>query len=165
MTLSVAATIVRGQGSATANHRLLIPRIASHFPEVAKCNDFGTINVQLDSPLDRSRADFWTPQIPWIPTHLLGAKRALRFEAFGFIRILFGCPLHEANYSAWIILPEGSEPTYAKDRAEIIVGEFVPKVAYDTRCAIHLDHRPAVPAPPWFGEAYGKSLIQHCPSQ
>jgi hypothetical protein len=158
MTLTIAATIVPGQGDAATNHRVLIPRIAARFPEIAKCSSFGTINVQLDQPLDRSHADFWTPQIPWIPVQLGSAKTSPRTEGFGFIRIEFECPLGGPNYKAWIILPEGAGLTYHEDRAEIIAAEFIDGVAYGARCAIHLNHVPAVPAPSWFGEIYGRSF-------
>jgi hypothetical protein len=158
MTISITANIIRGQGNAATNHRVLIPRIAARFPEVAKCGEFGTINVQLDYPLDRSHADFWTPHITWIPAQMTGAS--YRLEAFGFIRIVFECPLSGERYAAWIILPEGAELTYCEDRAEIIAGEFIAGVAYGARCAIHIDHELVLPAPPWFGDTYGKSLTQ-----
>jgi hypothetical protein len=160
MTISITATIIRGQGNAAANHRVLIPRIAARFPNVAKYGEFGTINVRLDKPLDRSRADFWTPHIPWIPAQMPGAERAHRLEAFGFIRITFECPLTGPKYVAWIMLPEGSDLTYCEDGAEVIAGVFIPGVAYGARCAIHIDHDLALPAPLWFGEIYGKSLTQ-----
>jgi hypothetical protein len=158
MAESITATIVPGQGNAAANHRRLIPRIAKHFPEVSWCSEFGTINVQLDRPLDRSHADFWTPHIPWIPAYLSGADRAQRLEAFGFIRVALECPLGGARYAAWIILPEGADLTYCSDRAEIIAGELIADVANGARCAVHIDHKPAIAAPAWFGEIYGKSL-------
>jgi len=158
MTIYITATIVPGQGDAAKNHRVLIPRIAARFPEIAKCGAFGTINVMLDQPLDRSHADFWTPQIPWIPVHLAGATIAPRTEGFGFIRVTFECPLGGPNYMAWVILPEGASLTYREDGAEIIAGEFIAGVSNGARCAIHLDHSPALPAPAWFGELYGKSL-------
>jgi hypothetical protein len=158
MTISVTGTIMPGQGNAARNHRALIPRVAARFPEVANCSQFGTINVFLDEPLDRSRADFWTPQVAWIPAFLPAAESAYRLEAFGFIRIEFECPIGGPAYTAWIILPEGSDLTYAGDRAEIIADVFVPAVAYGTRCAIRIDHIPAIEPPSWFGETYGKSL-------
>jgi hypothetical protein len=160
MTISITATIIRGQGNAAANNRVLIPRIAARFPEVAKYGEFGTINVQFDKPLDRSRADFWTPHVPWIPAQMPGAERAHRLEAFGFIRITFECPLTGPNYVAWIMLPEGSDLTYCEDGAEVIAGVFISGVAYGARCAVHIDHELAQPAPPWFGEIYGKSLTR-----
>ena len=80
MTISVTATIIPGQGNAARNHRLLIPRIAARFPEVANCSQYGTINVQLDQSLDRSCADFWTPHIAWIPAYMPGAERAHRLD-------------------------------------------------------------------------------------
>jgi hypothetical protein len=158
MTVRITATIVEGQRDAAANHRALIPRIARRFPEIAKCSAFGTINVQLDQPLDRSYADFWTPQIPWIPVRLGGAKSAPRTEGFGFIRIGFECPLNGPTYMAWIILPEGAIATFCDERAEIIASEFIAGVAYGARCAIRLGHTPVLPAPSWFGETYGRSF-------
>src|SRR5262249_11108423 len=116
------------------------------------------INVRLDQPLDHSRADFWTPHIPWIPAQLQGAERRQRLEAFGFIRIALECPGGGPRYTAWVILPEGSDLTYSEDRPEILAGELIAGVIYGARCALHLDHMPALPAPPWFGEIYGKSL-------
>jgi hypothetical protein len=158
MTFNICATVVPGQGNAATNHRVLIPRIAACFPEVAKCSAFGTLNVQLDAPLERSHADFWTPHIAWIPAQTLGGNRALRLEAFGFIRITFECPIGGPRYAAWIMLPEGSDLTYRADQAEIITGEFIAAANNAARCAIHLDHVPGLLAPLWFGENYGKSL-------
>ncbi len=158
MTISITGTIIPGEGNAARNHSKLIPRVAVHFPEVANCNQFGTVNVSLDHSLDRSHADFWTPHIAWIPAYLSSAERGHRLEAFGFIKIAFECPLGEPRYTAWIILPEGSELTYSHDRAEIIVGVFVAGVKYGAHCAIHIDHTPAIAAPSWFGHTFGKSL-------
>jgi len=159
MPISISATVVRGQGNAAVNHRVLIPRIAARFPEVARCSDFGTINVQLDQPLNRCHADFWTPQIPWIPAQMLGSDQAIRVEAFGFIRIALECPLGGPRHVAWIMLPEGSHLTYSQDRAEIVAGIFVPGAAYGARCVIHIDHLPALAVPRWFGETYRKSTV------
>jgi|SRR5690242_7165873 hypothetical protein len=160
MTFTTTATIIPGQGDAATNHRALIPRIAMHFPEVAKCSAFGTINLHLDQPFDRSRADFWTQHIPWIPIHLGGAEVGPRAEAFGFIRVVFECPFGGAKYKSWIILPEGASLTYREDHAEVIAAEFISGVSYGARCAVHVDHAPSLPAPPWFGKIYGKSLSQ-----
>jgi hypothetical protein len=158
MPISITATIIAGQGNAAGNHRLLIPRIAARFPEVANCSQFGTVNVHLDRALDRLRADFWTPHIAWIPAALPGADRDHRLEAFGFIKIEFKCPLGGQQHRAWIMLPEGSDLTYSQDKAEIISDVFIEGVAYGQRCAIYIDHVPAVAAPSWFGHIYGKSL-------
>lgn len=158
MAIAITGTIVPGQGSARENHRRMIPRIAARFPEVANCSRFGTINVRLDQPLDHSRADFWTPHMTWIPAQMPGAQTAHRIEAFGFTRIGFECPLGGPRYQAWIIMPEGAELTYRSDSAEVITDLFIPGVAYNARCAIHIDHTPALAAPPWFGDIYGKSL-------
>jgi hypothetical protein len=158
MTIRLTATIVPGQGDAARNNQLLIPRIATRFPEIINCRQFGTINVLLDQPLDRSRADFWTPHIAWVPASMPGAERAHRLEAFGFIRIAFECPLGDAPRAAWIMLAEGSGLTYCNDRAEIVADRFIDGVAYGAACAVHIDHIPEKPAPSWFGEIYGESL-------
>src|SRR5438094_899942 len=124
MTGPTLATVIPGQGDANGNHAVLIPRLARHFREIENCRLFGTINLQLDQPLDRSRADLWTPRVTWLPVN--GAMRGqVRHEAFGFIKIKLECPLSGRLYDAWVIIPEGSKLTYREDQAEIIADVFV----------------------------------------
>ena len=60
MPVRITGKIIRGEGNAGKNNSVLIPLLAVHFPEIANCSQFGTINVQLHQPLDKSRADVWT---------------------------------------------------------------------------------------------------------
>ena len=158
MAASIGATIIAGQGDAQYNHAALIPRLALQFKEIENCRPFGTINLQLDQPLDRIHADYWTRRVTWLPVH--GATRGqVRHEAFGFIRIKLECPVSGPMYDAWIMLPEGSKLTYCEDRVEIVADVLIADLSYGTRCAIRIDHNPSIAAPSWFGEIYGESLI------
>ncbi len=145
-------TIVRGQGHAQQNYKVMIPKIAEHYPAVSKCDQFGTINVCLDEPLDNSHADYWTPPILWSPVTGLEKNR---LEAFGFIKIKFEYPCGVQKYDAWIILPEGHPWTYDSGGAEIIADVRIPGIEYGKRCALHLDHNPSSPRPDRLGERYG----------
>ena len=157
MTLTIAATIVPGQGDAATNHRVLIPRIASAFPGNREMQPFGTINVQLDQPLDRSYADFWTPQIPGFPVQLGGAKPVPRTEGFGFIRIEL-----DARLTGQLILPGSSCPKarfdLSRGKAEIIASEFIDGVALWRALRRPTGPQPGIAAPPGLVQTYGKSL-------
>jgi len=154
VTLKITGTVIRGEGNAASNHAVLIPVLAPHFPAIANSNQFGTVNVRLDQPLDKSRADIWTRRIIWQPFQ----KNERRVEIFGFINIKFECPLNGPQYDCWIILPEGSMITYRDKEAEIIANVFMETVAYGVECALHIDHMPSAVAPPSFGLLYGMSF-------
>jgi CTP-dependent riboflavin kinase len=156
MTVRITGRIIRGEGNAGGNNSVLIPLIAAHFPDIANCSQFGTINVQLDQPLDRSRADVWTRRLIWNPIQL--ALKEPRIETFGFIKIKFECPLRGPSYDCWIILPEGSRLTYCNDKVEIIADVFVQGAKYGADCAIDINHTPSIAAPPSFGALYGMRL-------
>ena len=156
MATKITGTVIRGEGNASRNHSVLIPLLANHVPEIANCSQFGTINIQLDKPLNKTRADVWTPRIIWRPVHL--TELSGRIEIFGFIKVRLECPLNGPLYNAWIMLPEGSSLTYRNDQTEIIVDAFVQGATYGASCAVHFDHAPPVVAPRSFGVIYGKSL-------
>ena len=156
MSIRITGKIFRGDGDAGRNHPVLVPLLAPHFPEIANCSQFGTINVQLERPLDRSHADVWTRRVIWHPVQLRAKER--RIEAFGFIKIRLECPLGGPTYDCWIILPEGSRLTYLDDKIEIIADVFVQGAAYGVACAIEIKHAPSIPAPPSFGLLFGMSL-------
>ena len=158
MGVRITGTIIVGEGSAARNHPVLIPLLAKHVPEVENCSQFGTINIQLDQPLDKSRADIWTPRIVWHPVHLQQVERFGRVEIFGLIKIRFEFPLSGPLYNAWIILPEGSSLTYRDDQAEAIADAFVPDLRPGANCAILIDRPATVAAPRAFGTFYGKSF-------
>ena len=156
MATRLTGTIVRGEGNAAKNHSVLIPLLATQFPEIANSSRFGTINVRLDQSFGKSRADIWTRRIIWQPVQ----RGERRLEAFGFVKIKLECPLNGPRYNCWIILPEGSTATYRDDQAEIIADIFIDSVSYGVACAIEIDHTPSVAAPPSFGTIYGMSFRQ-----
>ena len=155
MAIRVTGKVIPGAGDASRNHVVLIPLLATHFPEIANCRQFGTINVQLDQglDLDKSRADVWTRRLIWNPVWM-----ERRVEAFGFIKIRFECPVNGPAYDCWIIIPEGSRLTYRDDKVEIIADVFVEGVEYGADCAIDIDHTPSIPVPPSFGVLFGMSF-------
>ena len=63
----ILGTIQPGQGDASKNCQRLIGAAAVHCPEIADYGLFGTIDVQLDEPFDKTRADCWTPKLVWVP--------------------------------------------------------------------------------------------------
>jgi CTP-dependent riboflavin kinase len=154
MAVRITGTVIPGDGTAGRHNAVLIPLLAAYVPEIANSSQFGTINVRLDRPFDKSRADIWTRRIIWQPPQ----RTERRLEAFGFINIKFECPLNGPKYNCWIMLPEGSRSTYCADKAEIIADVFIQQVAYGANCAIGIDHTPSVPAPPSFGLIYGMSF-------
>jgi hypothetical protein len=48
---------IQPQGDARQNYQRMIAAAAVHCPEIADCGLFGTINVQLDDPFDKTRAE------------------------------------------------------------------------------------------------------------
>jgi hypothetical protein len=162
MTVRITGTIRRGQGYASTNYPIMIAAAALHCPAVANCGKYGTINVVLDQPLDKSHADCWTPRIGWRPVVWGGQpyQGEDRPEEFGFIKIKFEYPLDGQSYDAWIILPSGHGASYFDAfLVEIIAAELVggSRVAYESRCAIHLDHAPSIKRPSSFGDNYVKT--------
>lgn len=150
--MKLIGTTLKGEGHAHVNYEVMIPQAALHFPDVAKCDRFGTINVLLDHAFDKRYADCWTPQVTWRPKTGLGSTR---LEAFGFIKIKFEFPIDKDEYDAWIIFPEGHPFSYGGRGIEIIAEMRIPGVLPKVVCAISLDHIPSVPRPSWFGEIYG----------
>lgn len=154
MAARITGIIIRGEGNAQRNNSVLIPLLAAEFSQIAGSSQFGTINVQLDQFLDKSRADIWTRRIIWQPVQ----RTERRLETFGFIKIKFECPPDSPAHDCWIILPEGSSITYRGNEAEIIAKDFIESVGYGVKCAIDIDHAPSIAAPSSFGVLYGMSF-------
>jgi hypothetical protein len=143
--LSIKGTRVSGQGAANENLKVLLPLLASDCPGIEKCYP-GTINVQLELPLQKKLADKWT-QRTWDPVFALPPNRD---EGFGFIEISFECPSGSQPRQAWILLSEGAPLTYDPFCAEIVAPDLRP-LPPDTPCVIHLARLPTQQAPKWFG--------------
>jgi hypothetical protein len=154
----ILGTIQPGQGDASKNCQRMIGAAAVHCPEIADYGLFGTINVQLDEPFDKTRADCWTPKLVWVPISFNGTpwdQKTGRLEEFGFVRIGFEYPLDNHIHGAWIIMPSGHPYSYCNQRpVEVIAAELIGdrRVQYYSRCAIRLNHNPAIPRPVTFGD-------------
>jgi hypothetical protein len=155
MAAKLTGTISKGQGDAHINYKVLIPQVALHCPDIAKCDQFGTINIKLDHPIDKNHADCWSPQISWKPVTTLGNER---LEAFGLIRIALQFPIDGQTYTAWIIISEGHPNSYHGDDIEVICEVHIPGVDPGKTCAIYIDHTPLIPRPDWFGRHYEKHI-------
>ena len=155
MTERFTGTIGRGQGGAHVNFKVMIPPVALYFPDVAKCDQFGTINVDLHRPLDKNHADCWTPPIGWSP---ITWNEPNRLETFGFTKIKLELPQSGQMYDAWMIIPDGNMLSYRGNRVEIISDVWIPDAQYDATCVIHLDHIPLIPRPDWFGKYFERLL-------
>jgi hypothetical protein len=139
-------TIQPGQGDASKNYQRMIAAAAVHCPEIANCGLFGTINVHLDEPFDKTRGDCWTPKLPWVPVSFNGTpwdQTTSRLEEFGFVRIRFEYPLNGDIHNAWIVFPSLHPYSYSnQEPVEVIAAELIGgcRVQYYSRCAIHLKH-------------------------
>jgi hypothetical protein len=131
---------------------VVMPQAALHCPGVAGYDKFGTINIELNQAIEKSRADCWTPKITWDPLTL---NQPHRREAFGFTRIRFEFPLDAEAYEAWIVFPESHPFSYGGNGVEVIAAVRIPGMERGKVCAIQFDHVPLEPRPPWFGELYG----------
>jgi hypothetical protein len=149
--LRISGRVIRGEGDASKNHKILIPQLAQHFPEIANCGQFGTINVALEAPFFKRLADHWTPRVTWRPCWL-GPGDPDCHEAFGFLRIRFACPAGGRMHNAWIIVPEWCVMSYEDFRVEVIADELLSGVAVGCGCAVELDEWPTNMRPEWFGK-------------
>jgi len=154
MPLSVEGTIERGMNKLHRNMGRLVPILAVHYPGIAKCASFGSINVFLDHPIYFAHADYWTPKIRWRPDWFKPTDPD-REEAFGFVAIKFECPPGGASFAAWVFMPEGSGITHGIGRIEVIADTWVAEARIGARCRIEIDHILSSPRPPWFGNAFG----------
>lgn len=154
-----AGTVRQGQGHAAANYERMIAAAAVHYPAVADCGRFGTINVRLDQPLDKGRADCWTPRLVWKPVEALGGDRE---EEFGFVEIKLEYPISGRLQDAWIIYPSGHQATYVDPYlVEVIAADLIggERLAPGSLCAVHLEHVPPIVRPSSFGDNF-----PHAPS-
>jgi hypothetical protein len=132
----ILGTIRPGQGDASKNGERMIAAAAVNCPEIAGHGLFGTINVQLDEPFDKTHADCWTPKLEWVPNSFNGTpwdQKARRLEEFGFVRIGFEYPLDNHIHDAWIIIPSGHPHSYSNQHpVEVIAAELIGVVACNT---------------------------------
>jgi hypothetical protein len=153
--MRVAGITCKGQGDASVNYARQIAAAAVHCPEVAECGQYGTINVQLDHPIDKGKADCWTPVVSWKPVRFGNTPQTnFRDEEFGFTAINLEYPLDGPLYPAFMIFPSGHLATYCNGSyVEIIASQLIGGnlIGPGNLCAIYIDHDPAVERPLSFG--------------
>src|ERR1700687_1011376 len=132
MGLRIGASVTRGGGWASgganpANGTIVLqkPFVVRYFPEIANCYN-GTINLQLDFPLQVRLPDIVTPPLRWHPNS---------DERFGITEIEF--ELKDKRYRAWIYTAEHSPHRFNNMVAEILT-EWIDGIALDLKCAIHI---------------------------
>lgn len=90
--------------------------------EIIGCGHFGTINIHLNQPFDKGRADCWTPKLFWTPGRGLEGDRE---EEFGFIKVKLEYPIGGSLHDAWIIYPSGHTASYvSRHSVEVIAAEL-----------------------------------------
>ncbi len=104
------------------------PLMRSYFPEIIHCHN-GTINLQLDCPLQVRLPDIVTPPLDWNPAAFPGGER------FGITAIEF--ELAGKSHRAWLYTAEHSPHRFNNNVAEVLTGTL-DGIALGVRCAIHV---------------------------
>jgi hypothetical protein len=133
MDLRIGASVAHGGGWASgganpANGTIIRqkPLVVKYFSEIANCYN-GTINLQLEIPLQVRLPDIVTPPLRWHPN---GDER------FGITEIKL--ELNDKMYRAWIYTAEHSPHRFNNMVAEILT-ERINGVALGLNCAIHIE--------------------------
>jgi hypothetical protein len=120
--------VVNGLGAATNLIQLQRPLLRNCFPEIDNCKA-GTINIQLEHPLDVRIPDIVTPPIAWQPGSNLG-------ERFGFTKIQF--EILQRRHEAWIYGAEFSSHRFNYMLVEVLARP-IDEIALGLPCTLHLD--------------------------
>jgi hypothetical protein len=128
MSFTIDGTIVPGFGAADPNMGLQLPHFILVFPEIKRCRP-GTINLQLDQPLQVNNPHYTTPPIRWTAN--------APPEQFSFLRIEFECPIGSPARRAWIYIPH-----YSPHRSNLflieVIAEPIPEAAEGVRCRLRV---------------------------
>jgi hypothetical protein len=120
--------VISGLGAATSLLQLQKPMLRNCFPEIDDCK-IGTINVQLEHPLDVRIPDIVTPPITWQPGSDIG-------ERFGFTRIEL--ELLKQRHKGWIYGAEFSTHRFNYMLVEVLARP-IEGIAPGLPCTLHLD--------------------------
>jgi hypothetical protein len=108
------------------------------FPEIKDIFP-GSINLEMDTPLQNPTYDYTTLPTPWWdvdPRKPDDGKWAV--EKFSFLRIWFEYPAHGPAYRAWIFGCHNSRWFCDPYRFEVIAEKIV-GLSYGGRCRIRID--------------------------
>ena len=136
MPVRIEATIARGLTAASGERWAdpasgtifrQKPLVAKYFPEIEGCFN-GTINLQLEWPLQVRLPDIVTPPLHWDPASPDGQR-------FGITEIEL--ELKDKRYRAWIYTAEHSPHRFNNMIAEVLT-ERIDGIAKGLNCAIHV---------------------------
>jgi hypothetical protein len=126
------AKVVSGLGRANQTIAAQLPKIIQFFPEVRDCHS-GSINLELDEPLQVNNPDFTTPPIHWHP--------AAEPEQFSFPRVKLEHPWGGTHYKAWLYIAHFSPHRPNLFFVEVIAARIA-DLAYGDQCRLHVAARP-----------------------
>jgi hypothetical protein len=130
--LVFGAKVVAGLRRANQTIAAQLPKIVQFFPEVRDCHS-GSINLELDEPLQVNNPDFTTPPIHWRP--------AAEPEQFSFLRVKFEHPRGGTHHKAWIYIAHFS-PHRGKVFLVEVIAARIAALAYGDQCRLHVAARP-----------------------
>jgi hypothetical protein len=124
----IPGTTTNGLGIATTRTvKAQMPHFLKEFPEIAGCR-IGTINVELDHPLDIREVDHATGPIEWEPDFT---------EKFSFLRVRFECPVGAEPVDAWLYIAHRS-PHFTKANYVEVLTEDLGEIERGTSCCLHV---------------------------
>jgi hypothetical protein len=123
----IEGTTTNGLGIAIQTVKAQMPHFLKEFPEIGACR-IGTINVELEHPLDIREVDHATGPIMWEPDFS---------EKFSFLRVYFECPVGAKPVQAWLYIAHRS-PHFTKPHYVEVLTEDLGEIERGTRCRLHL---------------------------
>ena len=130
MPIEIEATVIEGHGGASQSIRQQVSLLKPFFPQIVDCH-FGTLNLQLASPLQVCLPDIVTPVITW------GDPPGLD-ERCGITRIELLLSGEESRHEAWIHTAEKSPHRFNSYVAEIVARPLKGIIPH-RRCKIFIE--------------------------
>lgn len=134
---SLKARIVPGLGVAQGTLARQLPLISQGFPEVVDCYP-GTINMELECPLEVTQPDHRTAPLAWTPS-------GRTTEVFDLVRIELEFDSLPTRVPAWLYIAHASPHRRTPTIHEVITQQL--NLSDVSECKIHL-RSSAVTLPP-----------------
>ena len=125
---SLKARIVPGLGVAQGTLARQLPLISQGFPEVVDCYP-GTINMELECPLEVTQPDHRTPPLAWTPS-------GRTTEVFDLVRIELEFGPLPTRVPAWLYVAHASPHRGTPTVHEVITQQL--NLSEVSECQIHL---------------------------
>ena len=125
---SIRARKVPGLGAANGTLARQLPLISQDFPEVADCHP-GTINLELECPLEVTQPDHRTAPLAWTPS-------GRTTEVFDLVRIELEFGPLPTRVPAWLYVAHGSPHRCTPTVHEVIARQL--NLSEVRECQVHL---------------------------